>query len=64
MKMYLLDTNIISEPAKAKANPVVTEKNLENIEYSCISSVVWAETLSGINLYRMENEKICCLIML
>ena len=48
MKMYLLDTNIISEPAKAKANPVVTEKHLENIEYSCISSVVWAETLSGI----------------
>lgn len=48
MKMYLLDTNIISEPAKAKANPVVTEKILENIEYSCIASVVWAETLSGI----------------
>ena len=44
----LLDTNIISEPAKAKANPVVTEKILENIEYFCISSVVWAETLSGI----------------
>ena len=48
MKMYLFDTNIISEPAKAKANPVVTEKILENIEYSCISSVVWTETLSGI----------------
>ena len=48
MKMYLLDTNIISEPTKAKANPVVTEKILENIEYSCITSVVWAETLSGI----------------
>ena len=40
MKMYLLDTNIISEPAKAKANPVVTEKILENIEYSCISPLV------------------------
>ena len=48
MKMYLLDTNIISESAKAKADPVVSEKILENIEYSCISSVVWAETLSGI----------------
>lgn len=48
MKMYLLDTNIISEPTKAKANSVVTEKILENIEYSCISSVVRAETLSGI----------------
>lgn len=48
MKMYLLDTNIISEPTKAKANPVVTKKIQENIEYSCICSVVWAETLSGI----------------
>lgn len=46
--MYLLDTNIISEPTKAVPNPVVTEKILDNIEYSCISSVVWAETLSGI----------------
>lgn len=48
MRMYLLDTNIISEPTKAVPNPVVTGKILENIEYSCISSVVWAETLSGI----------------
>ena len=48
MKMYLLDTNIISEPTKASPNLVVTEKIQENIEYSCISSVVWAETLSGI----------------
>lgn len=46
--MYLLDTNIISEPTKAVPNPVVTGKILENIEYSCISSAVWAETLSGI----------------
>lgn len=57
MKMYLLDTNIISEPAKAKANPVVTEKILENIEYSCISSVVWAETLSGIKSLPDGNRK-------
>lgn len=57
MKMYLLDTNIISEPAKAKANPVVTEKILENIEYSCISSVVWAETLSGIKSLPDEKRK-------
>ena len=57
MKMYLLDTNIISEPTKAKANPVVTEKILENIEYSCISSVVWAETLSGIKSLPDGNRK-------
>lgn len=57
MKMYLLDTNIISEPTKAKANPVVTEKILENIEYSCISSVVWTETLSGIKSLPDGNRK-------
>ena len=57
MKMYLLDTNIISEPTKSNANPVVTEKILENIEYSCISSVVWAETLSGIKSLPDGNRK-------
>lgn len=48
MKMYLLDTNIISEPSKSMPNSIVTDKILENIEYSCISSIVWAEFLSGI----------------
>ena len=57
MKMYLLDTNIISEPTKANANPVVTKKIHENIEYSCISSVVWAETLCGIKSLPDGNRK-------
>lgn len=48
MKMYLLDTNIISEPTKIKPHSDVIEKIQENIEYSCICSVTWAETLSGI----------------
>lgn len=48
MKMYLLDTNIISEPSKPIPNLQVVEKITENIDYSCISSVVWAEVLSGI----------------
>jgi len=48
MKIYLLDTNIISEPTKASPNQTVVNKITENIEYSCIASVVWAETLSGI----------------
>jgi len=48
MKMYLLDTNIISEPSKLNPNQTVVDKITENIEYSCISSIVWAETLSGI----------------
>lgn len=47
MKMYLLDINIISEPSKSMPDSAVTEKILENIEYSCISSIVWAELLSG-----------------
>lgn len=48
MKMYLLDTNIISEPAKNFPNSIVTDKILENVEYSSISSIVWAELLSGV----------------
>lgn len=46
--IYLLDTNIISEPAKPVPDKSVIEKIMNNIEYSCICSVVWAETLSGI----------------
>lgn len=46
--IYLLDTNIISEPSKPVPNKNVVYKILANIEHSCISSVVWAETLSGI----------------
>lgn len=48
MKMYLLDTNIISEPAKPEPDIQVVQKITENIEYSSICSVTWAETLSGI----------------
>lgn len=48
MRMYLLDTNIISEPTKITPNPAVIERIGENIEYSCISSIVWAETMAGI----------------
>ena len=46
--IYLLDTNIISEPSKPAPNKNVVDKILANIEHSCISSVVWAEILSGI----------------
>lgn len=48
MKMYLLDTNIISEPSKPEPNHLVTDKIFENIEYSAICSVVWAEALAGV----------------
>ena len=46
--IYLLDTNIISEPTKAQASDKVIQKLAENLEYSCISSIVWAETLTGV----------------
>ncbi len=55
--IYLLDTNIISEPAKPVPNKTVIEKITNNIEYSCISSVVWAETLSGIKLLSEGKRK-------
>ena len=48
MQIYLLDTNIISEPSKPMPNKNVLQKIADNLEYSCISSVTWAETLSGI----------------
>ena len=46
--IYLLDTNIISEPTKAQASDKVIQKLAENLEYSGISSIVWAETLTGV----------------
>ena len=48
MKIYLLDTNIISEPTKINPNEKVLQKLADNLEYSCISAVTWAEMLSGI----------------
>lgn len=46
--IYLLDTNIISEPTKMQPSENVIQKLAENLEYSCISSIVWAETLTGV----------------
>ena len=46
--IYLLDTNIISEPTKAQASDKVIQKLAENLEYSGISAIVWAETLTGV----------------
>lgn len=46
--IYLLDTNIISEPTKTQASDKVIQKLAENLEYSGISSIVWAETLTSV----------------
>lgn len=48
MQIYLLDTNIISEPSKPIPNEKLLLKLADNLEYSCISSVTWTEILSGI----------------
>ena len=48
MNIYLLDTNIISEPSKPAKNLSVVDKIEKNVEFSCISSITWGEILSGI----------------
>ena len=57
MKIYLLDTNIISEPTKINPNEKVLQKLADNLEYSCISSITWAEMLSGIKALPDEKRK-------
>lgn len=57
MQIYLLDTNIISEPSKPLPNKNVLQKIADNLEYSCISSVTWAETLSGIKTMQDGKRK-------
>ena len=48
MNIYLLDTNIISEPTKPSPSESVLNSIAENFDHSCICSVIWAEILTGI----------------
>ncbi|MBO4508371.1 MAG: PIN domain-containing protein [Spirochaetaceae bacterium] len=48
MNIYLLDTNIISEPTKPSPSESVMNSIAENFDHSCICSVIWAEILTGI----------------
>lgn len=59
MKIYLLDTNIVSEPTKLSPNEKVIQKLADNLEYSCISAVTWAEILSGIKTMPDGKRKTC-----
>ncbi len=59
MKIYLLDTNIVSEPSKPMPNEKVLQKLADNLEYSCISSVTWTEILSGIKTMPDGKRKTC-----
>jgi len=47
-KLYLLDTNIISELTKEVQNQNVVKKIFETQKISALSSVTWAEALYGI----------------
>ncbi len=48
MIRYLLDTNIVSEPARLDAAPQVQARFRTHAEETCISSVVWHELVYGV----------------
>ena len=48
-KIYLLDTNIISEPLKLEPNRNLMEKLKENGDFCAISTFTWYEALFGMS---------------
>ena len=54
-KFYLLDTNVISEIRKPSPNQNVVLKFMKNKNFSDISAITWAESLTG--LKRMPEGK-------
>ncbi len=57
MNIYLLDTNIISEPTKPSPSESVLNSIAENFDHSCICSVIWAEILTGIKTLAPGKRK-------
>ena len=57
MNIYLLDTNIISEPTKTSPSESVLNSIAENFDHSCICSVIWAEILTGIKCLADGKQK-------
>ena len=47
-KMYLLDTNIISELTKPSPNQDVLKRIFETQKLSVLSTITWAEALFGL----------------
>jgi tRNA(fMet)-specific endonuclease VapC len=47
--VYLLDTNVVSEPLKPRPNPTVLERMSEYQEMTAIASPVWHELLFGLS---------------
>ena len=56
-RIYLLDTNIVSEIIKLDPNPLVLEKIKTYASYSAISSVTWSELWYGVNLLPKSKKK-------
>lgn len=54
-KLYLLDTNIISEMTKPAPNEKVISRILETQKQSCLCSITWGEALFGVK--RMPDGK-------
>jgi tRNA(fMet)-specific endonuclease VapC len=57
MNIYLLDTNIISEPTESSPSESVLNSIAENFDHSCICSVIWAEILTGIKTLANGKRK-------
>lgn len=55
--IYLLDTNIISEPLKLSPNENLLAKLKENGDFCCISSISWLESLYGMNIMPEGKNK-------
>ena len=56
-RYYLLDTNIISEPARPLPNEKVINKLTQYSEVSSISAVTWHELLYGMNLIQSTSRR-------
>lgn len=55
--VYLLDTNIISEPAKPNPDPTVLAKIRQHQESIAISSITWHELLFGYDRLPESKKK-------
>lgn len=56
-RYYLLDTNIISEPARPLPNEKVINKLTQYSEVSSISAVTWHELLYGMNFIQSTSRR-------
>jgi len=54
---YLLDTNIISEPMKLKANSALMKRLELDSLFSCTSATVWHELWHGVKLLNDGRRK-------